>query len=426
MSARVEIKKKEETPPEVVTFGKKAAEWVMDLRLVRAFRRYGTARGPQLSGGIAYSALFALAGALTIGLTVFSYTLGDNDELRENLFESIDATLPGVLKMDGPDSEGIVEPQQLIVDDPFNLATLIALVVLLWSAIGLMTGIRNSVLTMFGISRIPRNPVVAKLADLSGFAVLGVSVLVTTVLAMAAQFFAEPILEFLHFTDGAASFMLSAATFVIAFAVDTAVVIFLVRVMAGVRAPRRDLLIGGMIAGLGAALLRYLGTSVIGSVSGNEILQGFAAIGTLLLWVNFLARLMLVSACVIANPPAPGLPTPSQVEHLEETPNYVTKSDPETISWNHDPISGVIAPDPPEPKPDPAPEWSGLRARRARKKVDQAKHGVQVAEQKLAEAEQDYLDGAWDAFYKTTHYTTNSQAAAVKRGDVELVREESA
>lgn len=244
MSTQFKLKTDDDGPPEIVSKGKSLFEWVMNLRIVRAVQRYSTARGPQLSGGIAYSALFAIAGALTFGLTMFSYFLGGNQELRDALFESIDSALPGVLKMNGPNSDGILNPADLIVDNPFNLYALIGLLVLLWSSVGLMTGIRNSVLNMFGISRIPRNPVLAKLIDFSGFLVLGTSVLVTTVLTMAAQFFAEPILEFFQFTEGASSFLLTSGTYVIAFIVDSAVIMFLIRFMSGVRAPRRDLMLG--------------------------------------------------------------------------------------------------------------------------------------------------------------------------------------
>lgn len=424
MSTQFKLKTDDDGPPEIVSKGKSLFEWVMNLRIVRAVQRYSTARGPQLSGGIAYSALFAIAGALTFGLTMFSYFLGGNQELRDALFESIDSALPGVLKMNGPNSDGILNPADLIVDNPFNLYALIGLLVLLWSSVGLMTGIRNSVLNMFGISRIPRNPVLAKLIDFSGFLVLGTSVLVTTVLTMAAQFFAEPILEFFHFTEGASTFLLTFGTYVIAFFVDSAVIMFLIRVMSGVRAPRRDLVVGGFVGGLGSTLLRFLGTSVVGSVSDNELLQGFAAIGTLLLWVNFLARLMLIASCVVANPPGPGQPTPSQVEHLEETPNYVTESEPKTKRWSHDPISGTIAPDPPEPKPEEIPRWRGIKERRVRKRIEKAELQVQQAEQALAEAEQDYRDGAWESFYSATTHTTNRKLAAVDRGDVEIVSSE--
>lgn len=63
----------------------KVIEWVFELRLVRAYGRYSWARGYLLSGGIAYAALFAIAGALTIAFTVFFYTLGGNEQLQQTL-----------------------------------------------------------------------------------------------------------------------------------------------------------------------------------------------------------------------------------------------------------------------------------------------------------------------------------------------------
>ncbi|MDY5402921.1 MAG: YihY/virulence factor BrkB family protein [Trueperella sp.] len=412
-----EIRKKKDPAPPAVRKARRLMEWAMNLRIVRAFQRYGVARGAQLSGGIAYSALFALAGALTIGLTAFSYTLGGNDQLREELVSTIDSALPGILKTDA-NAGGLLDPNDLIVDDPFNLASLIALLVLLWSSISLMGGLRMALQSMFGIIMVPRNAVAAKLLDLSGFLVLGLGVLSTTLLVSVTQLFGERIFDVLGVSGAVGSAFITAATYAVAFVIDAAVVMYLIRVMSGVKAPLRDLAIGGVTAAIGSALLRTLGTAAVGSVSDNALLAGFAAISTLLLWINFLARLLLVSACVTANPPASGAPTPSQVEHLEETPNYVTESVPETKRWVHDPRSGIIAPDPPEPTGEQIPQWKGLREKRARRRIEAAEQGMREAEAALAQARQDYKDGAWDAFYAATRYTTNSKNAAVGRGDV--------
>lgn len=421
MSAQ--IREKKSPPPVAVRKAIRLVEWVMNLRIVRAFQRYGVARGAQLSGGIAYSALFALAGALTIGLTVFSYTLGGNDQLRENLFATIDTALPGILKTEA-NAGGLLDPNDLIVEDPFNLASLVALLVLLWSSISLMGGLRMTIQSMFGIIMVPRNAVAAKLLDLSGFLVLGLGVLSTTLLVSVTQLFGERVFDFLGISGGAGNSLITAGTYAAAFVIDAAVVIYLIRVMSGVKTPLRDLALGGVTAAIGSAVLRTAGTAVVGSASNNALLAGFAAIATLLLWINFLGRLLLVAACVAANPPAPGKPTPSQVEHLEETPNYVTESVPDTKSWVHDPRSGIIAPDPPEPTAEQTPEWKGLRERRARKRIEAAEQGMREAEAALAKARQDYKDGAWDAFYASTHYTTNSKNAAVKRGDVVIEDEQ--
>ncbi|QOR47063.1 YihY/virulence factor BrkB family protein [Trueperella pecoris] len=417
MAQSVEIKKKEGKPPAVVTTATRALAWIMNLRIVRAFQRYGMVRGAQMSGGIAYSALFTIAGALTIGLTAFSYTLGGNAKLREGLFASIDSALPGVLiTADNPNA--LLDPNDLIVDDPFNLATFIALLVFLWSSIGLMGGLAMTIQSMFGIVAVPRNPVATKLLNLSGFIVLCLGVLSTTVLVSLTRLFSDWLFGFLGISGAVGAFFVTAGSYLVAFVIDAAVVIYLIRVMSGVRAPAKDLLIGGAVAALGSGILRYLGTSAVGSVTNNPLLAGFAAIVTILLWINFLARLLLVAACVTANPPAPSGPTPSQLEHLEESPNYVTESEPDTKRWVHDPRSGIIAPDPPEPEAEAAPEWSGWKAARARKRIVAAEQAKVEAEAQLAIAEDAYRRGAWDAFYARTRYTTNAKNAAVKRGDV--------
>ena len=417
MAQTLEIREKEDTASAAVKKTMDVLAWVMNLRIVRAFQRYGMVRGAYLSGGIAYSALFAIAGALTIGLTVFSYTLGGNAQLREGLFTSIDSALPGIL-MTADNPNGLLDPDNLIVDDPFNITTLVALLVFLWSSIALMGGLGMSIQSMFGIVALPRNPLVAKLIDLSGFIVLCLGVLTTTILVSITRLFSDWLFGFLGITGSVGTFFVTVGSYGVAFIIDAAVVIYLIRVMSGVRAPAKDLLIGGVVAAIGSGVVRYLGTAAVGSVANNPLLAGFAAIATILLWINFLARLLLVAACVTANPPAPTGPTPSQLAHLEESPNYVTESEPETKQWAHDPRSGIIAPDPPEPATQKAPEWRGWKERRARRRVEGAQQAVRAAQAQLAVAEQDYRDGAWDAFYSTTRYTTNTTNAAIKPGDV--------
>ncbi|MFP7696551.1 YihY/virulence factor BrkB family protein [Trueperella sp. LYQ143] len=416
MAKTVHIRKPSD-PPIAVKKAQRYLNWIMRLRIVRAFQRYGNARGALISGGIAYSAMFSIAGALTVGLTVFSYVLGGNTELREGLFSSIESSLPGVLKTHA-NPNGLLDPDSLIVDSPLTLPSIVALLVLLWSSISLMSGMRSSILAMFGLSAPRRSFVVAKLMDLSGLIVMGGGVVLATVVVSAARFFAGPILAFLGIPRDASTWLLTLVSYVVAAAIDFGVVVFLIRVMSGVRPLRRDLVIGGLVGAIGSGVLRYLGTSVASSVSDNKLLAPFAAIATLLLWVNLLARIILLSAAVTANPPAPGKPTPSQIEHLEDRPNYVTESDITTKMWNFDPRTGVIAPDRPEPREDPIPDWSGWRERRARKRIAAAKQRVTQAEAQLAIVRDDYRRGAWDAFYADTRHTTNAQLAGIRRGDI--------
>src|SRR5699024_2191580 len=139
--------------------------------------------------------------------------------------------------------------------------------------------------------------------------------------------------------------------------VDMLVFLWVFRFLAGVRPPRRDLLLGSLLAAIGSGVLRYLGTSAVGSVGDNPLLQSSAALATLLLWVNLIVRITLMAAAWIANPPARPVPDEEMITHEDETPNYVTLSRPGTLDWQHDPITGQVQAEEPPP---PEPYWGGL------------------------------------------------------------------
>ena len=388
----------------------RVSAYAMGFRPVRAIQRYGAARGALLAGGIAYSALFAIAGALAIAFTVFSVILGGNPELFDSVVGQIDKALPGVLKTGGS-SEGLLDPQSLILPSGFNPVTIISTIVLIWSAVALMTNLRISIQAMFGISRLPVNFVVSKLLDLSGFVILGVAIVLTTALSAITGIFADVVFQFLNIPSSWGSALLRIASLAIALVVDMGVFAFLFRVMAGVRAPWKDLLAGAFVGGLASALVRFLGTSAVGSVADKPLLAPFAAIITVLLWVNLVARITLIAAAFTANPPEQMVLKPEYFEHHNETPNYVTKSVVETLAWDFDPISGVVIPDL-EVNTEEVPEWKGLRGKLAKRKLEAARSALDEAKVRAREAEQEYRDGAWRAYTKRTRPSTNGAASA--------------
>lgn len=347
---------------------------LMNLRLLRAFQRYGAARGPMLSGGIAYSALFSIAAALTIGITVFMSVLGQNDDLRETVFGGVNDALPGILQTaENPD--GLVDPEALVLDTALNPASIIAAGVLLWTALSVMNALKMSIRSMFGIARLPENAVMLKVRDLAAFVALALGVLVGSVLTSAASTLGDSILGFIGIEGTVAVWLIRIASLAVAFLVDLAVIVLLFRFTAGARPPRRDLLLGAGLGALGTSVVRLLGTSVIGSVSDNPILGSFVAIATLLLWVNFVSRIILLAAAFVANPPAPAKVTVPESIHAEETPNYVTLSVPETTSWNHEPFTGIVVPDltaDPElsdRQREDLPEWDTVEGVRRRARI---------------------------------------------------------
>lgn len=335
-------------------------ERLQDTRLARALARYSGARGALLAGGIAYTALFSVFAALAIGVTTLMLALGRHPGLRQAVLDSLGQALPGVI--DGGDGSGLVSIDQLVIDSPLSLGSAVAVVVMVVSAMGLMGALANAVRAMFGIVQLPRNPVVAQLVNLLGFLVLMASVVLTAVASLATGALTEQVKELGALPAWLSGWGAKALSLAVALVLDAAVLVLLVR-LSGVRAPRRDLLPGALLGAVAYGLLRELGTGVVAEAVKNPLLASFAALVVLVLWIHLAARVTLVLAAWIANPPRPqAVGHPDEV-HMSERPNYVTMSAPATLDWPHQTISGALDVDPtlnpgyepPQVEAEPAP-----------------------------------------------------------------------
>ncbi|WP_232219401.1 YihY/virulence factor BrkB family protein [Actinomyces sp. S4-C9] len=321
-------------------------DWYNHSRIGRGMRRYTLKRGNLLAGGVSYTSLFSIAAALTVGWTIFMYFLGGNDQLREAVLHALESAMPGLI--DTGDGTGMIDPDSLIQTNVWSVTGIVGLLVLVFSASKTMDALKMSLWSMFGIVRLPNSAVAIKIRDLFGFAVLGIGVLATAALGIMMNTVGSWFIDLLSIEGVAGRILLNIATLLAAFVVDTLLVIALVRVTAGVRVPSRDLWIGAAVAGVGSAILRYLGTSAVGSVADNPLLAASAALATLMLWVNLIVRLLLMVAAWIANPFYAEFPQDQKYVHGDSTPNYVTMTEPDTLDWPHNPLTGDIAFDPRE------------------------------------------------------------------------------
>lgn len=275
--------------------------WWNATRPARALTRYSQANGALLCGGIAYSAIFSLFAALTIGYTAFMTVLGNNGELRQELLKSIDAALPGLIQLD--DSSGLIDPDSLAMSTSLNLASMVAVVVLLVSAISCMGAIRSSVRVMFALPPGAGSALIAKARELGGFVAVGLTVLVSAALGIVLNTATGWLMGVLGI-EGSSKVLLPAAGVAASFLIDMGTFTLVIVLLAGVRPPRKDLLLGSALAAAGFAVIRFLGTSVVArGAEANPIVASFAVIVTLLIWINLSARILLTAAAFTANLP---------------------------------------------------------------------------------------------------------------------------
>lgn len=269
----------------------------------RAMARFGAAGGGVLTGGIAYSALFSVFAALALGYTIFMAVLGDNDALRRDVLVAVDANLPGLV--DTGDGRGMINPDELVLSTGLSFAGLGAVAVLLFSASLSMAALRKAVRAVFDLTSTPQNVFVGKARELAGVAGVAVAILASAVLTLVVTSLSGAILGVLGLSE-ATRVVGRVLGVLVAFVVDAGMFVLVLKVLAGVHPPRRDLLGGAMIAGVGMGVVRILGTSVVaGSAGRNALLASFTVIVTLLVWINLLARIVLLAAAWTANPPLP-------------------------------------------------------------------------------------------------------------------------
>ncbi|MFV0252437.1 MAG: YihY/virulence factor BrkB family protein [Beutenbergiaceae bacterium] len=324
-------------------------------RIARALGRYGAANGPLLTKGVAFSALFSIFAGLVVAFSVFMAFLGSNTELRNAVLEAADTALPGVIDTG---SGGLVKPDQLQFDPSGSIiAAIVGFLLLVNTALGVMSSLRIGIGAMFGVIIRAQNAIFARLRALAGFVVLAAAVIATSALGIAVGAAGAALADVVGLAESPVThFFIRLLGILLAAAVDMAVAVFLIRGLGGVRPPRRDLLIGAAVTAVAAGLIRFLGTTLVSSVADNPLLAGAAAVVTLLLWVNLVVMMFLMACAWTANPPATLVIDDGVVTHATETPNYVTQSEPATLAWQHDPITGRVQPDDPPP---PEPYWGG-------------------------------------------------------------------
>ncbi|MDO5629469.1 MAG: YihY/virulence factor BrkB family protein [Mobilicoccus sp.] len=320
---------------------KQAVGTIMTSRPVRAFQRFGKARGMLLAGGIAYTALFSIVAALTIAWTIFSMVLGDDQELQGQVIEAVNEVLPGIL--DDGTNDGMIPPDQLIMDNLLNPASIIAFLVLLWSAIGLMSNIRSTVQAMFGMVAPAENFVLAKLRDLMGFIAMALGIVLSAMLGTAAGQMGQTVLDWIGLGESPViGVLLRVVAYLVAAAVAAVTFAFLFRVTAAVRPPAKDLWLGSFIGGIGVQIVLFLGTSIVSVASDDPLLAASASLATLLLFVNLLSQVLLIVSAFTANPPSPQTPQSPEEVHFRETPNFVTLSAPHTLDWEYQDVTGQL------------------------------------------------------------------------------------
>jgi membrane protein len=265
---------------------------------VRTWQHAGDVLWGQQAAAITYFGFLSVFPLLAIAFSIVAYLTRVYPAIREQVETAVIEAFPGLIG-DGPN--------QVDLDTIAAAGTgagIIGSLTLLWTGTGAVDAVRDGIRVVFGTAS-QRLPLAKKkLRDLGWVAVVGVLAVSSVTLSTVATQATSQLLGLVGLEEtGPARVLLRVLTVSVAIAINTLILSLVFRVMSA-RSPSWRQVAGGAL--LGAVLLeilKLLATSLLQNALNNPLYAGFAVAVGLLLWINFSARVLMLSAAWVATSP---------------------------------------------------------------------------------------------------------------------------
>ncbi len=277
-----------------------AVAWVQRRKAVRVFVRYGRDRGPILASGLAYQALFAVFAGLWVAFSIVGLVVSGDTLLQQTLLDFLGGVVPGLV--DDGSENGAIDPDGFSAGFAFSVSGIVALVGLLFTALGWLAAARDSVRTLFDLPPAATNVALQKSIDLALGVAFAALLLIAAGLSFAGTTATEGVLDWLGIdARSVIGLVLSrTVTLIVAVFVYAAALAGLYRVLAGVKVPARILRHGVLLGAIGLAALTVAGGLLLGGAQNNPLIASFAVVAGLLIYYNFASQVILIAATWMA------------------------------------------------------------------------------------------------------------------------------
>ncbi|MCF3103851.1 YihY/virulence factor BrkB family protein [Streptomyces roseoverticillatus] len=256
-------------------------------RLMRthAWRSYETldrVKWTRLAAAITFTSFVALFPLLTVGAAVGAAVL--SEERMRDLERRLAEQVPGI--------SGQLDLSSLV--DNAGTVGLVAGALLLFTGISWIGSLRECLRAVWEKEESPGNPVVLRLKD--GALLLGLGGVL--LLSLACSVFASAAVDWVVGKAGlqGVGVLLTAAGFCIAVLADFLLMLYVLSRLPDVQPPVRRLVVGALIGAIGLEALKLLLGGYLRGVAAKSMYGAFGTPIALLLWINFMAKLVLFCA----------------------------------------------------------------------------------------------------------------------------------
>lgn len=273
---------------------------VQTWKPVRVVVHYSAHRGPLLASGLAFQAMFAVFAALWAAFSIAGLIVSGDLLLQDSILGVIRNTVPGLID-DGTGS-GAIDPDILTSATVYNITGALAIVGLLFTALGWLASVRDSVRAVFALPGPTTNFFLQKLFDLGVGLGFGALLAVAGALSFAGTSATRFVLDGVGIDpDSMPGTVVSRiATLAVMLVIYAVALAGLYRLLSGIRIPWRLLRMGALVGAVGIGALTVLGTVLLGGATSNPLVASFAVIAGLLIYFDLVSQVILLSASWIA------------------------------------------------------------------------------------------------------------------------------
>jgi membrane protein len=270
---------------------------------VRVWRHFLQNNGFLLAAGVSYQALFAIFAAIYLAFAISGLWLGGSTEAVDALIGVINSYVPELIS----ERSKLLTPSEAHeiagnMTGVLSITGLIALVAVVWTAIGWVTFSRRAVRDMFGLAADRRSYLLLKARDLFAAVIFGVSLIVGSALSYASAAVLTWLIDLLGWGtgSGAVDLLIRIGSVVVSFALLSGALAAMVRFLTGTSLRWRTIWPGALLGGGAMTLLQFGAGFLLSYTPTNPLLATFAIFVGLLLWFRVNGVIMLVAAAWIA------------------------------------------------------------------------------------------------------------------------------
>lgn len=249
-----------------------------------------------LADSVTYRALFSVFAGVLLGFSIAALWLAGNPAALQAIIDAVEAAVPGLIG-----EEGVIDPDALRAPASFSIAGIISLIALVGAALSAIGSLRTAVRVLAGTLQDDILWIWVILRNLALALGIGLAFVVSAGLTFVGQLGVTWIADILGLPSDspAVTWGVRLLSLLVVFALDTALIIGVFRVLSGVRPAARSLWPGALLGAFGLLVLQELSGLFVGGATSNPLLASFATLLALLIWLNFSAQVMLFACAYI-------------------------------------------------------------------------------------------------------------------------------